>query len=370
MAALRLAVAGREVLLIEKERGAHHKVCGEFLSAEAVHYLRQTGIEPLDLGAHAIQRVRLHSAARNIEARLPFTALSLSRRILDDALLVRAQEAGSVVRRGACVERLETQSGGWSVRLRGGGAIRAATVFLATGKHDLNAWERGGATQSDLVGFKMHWRLAPAQSEILRGAMELFLFRGGYGGLSMVEDGTANLCLVVRRNTLRLLRGWEELFQSMQNELPTLHERLANAPPCWPKPLAISPIPYGHLGGPANGVWRVGDQAAVIPSFTGDGMSIALHTGALAAEMHLDGKGPDDYLLSVTDQLRAGMRFASGLSRAMVTPAGRAIAPVLLSLIPDAMARIALSTRIPERALLTTRVAGVVPIDRQAAPIA
>jgi hypothetical protein len=54
----------------------------------------------------------------------------------------------------------------------------------------------------------------------------------------------------------------------------------------------------------------------------------------------------------------------------MVTPAGRAIAPVLLSLIPDAMARIALSTRIPERALLTTRVAGVVPIDRQAAPIA
>ena len=94
MVALKLAAAGREVVLLEKEREAHHKVCGEFLSTEAIHYLRQARIEPLDLGAHAIQRVRLHSGTRNVGARLPFTALSLSRRILDDALLVKAQEVG------------------------------------------------------------------------------------------------------------------------------------------------------------------------------------------------------------------------------------------------------------------------------------
>ncbi|MGA8088356.1 MAG: FAD-dependent monooxygenase [Terracidiphilus sp.] len=375
MVAMRLAAAGREVVLVEKEREAHHKVCGEFLSAEAIHYLRQAGIEPLDLGAQSIQRVRFLSGARNVEARLPFTALSLSRRILDESLLVKAQQAGCAVRRAACVERLEAAGNGWSVRLRGGEAIQAKTVFLATGKHDLNAWERGGASQPDLVGFKMHWRLAPAQSEILRGVMELFLFRGGYGGLAMVEAGTveggiANLCLVVRRNTLRLLGGWEQLLHSMQNQLPALHDLLTDATPCWQKPLAISPIPYGHLGGPANGVWRVGDQAAVIPSFTGDGMSIALHTGILAAEMYLAGKGPDEYLLSVTVQLRAAMQFASRLSRAMVTPAARAIAPVLLSLVPSAIARIALSTRIPEPALLTTRVGPVAPIPRQSAPIA
>ncbi len=351
MVAMRLAAAGREVVLLEKEREAHHKVCGEFLSAEAIQYLRQAGIEPLDLGAQAIQRVRFHSGARNVEARLPFPALSLSRRILDESLLVKAQESGCAVRRGTCVERLEAAGDRWSVRLRDGGTIQAATVFLASGKHDINAWERGGATQADLVGFKMHWRLAPAQTEVLNGTMELFLFRGGYGGLAMVENGTANLCLVVRRNRLRLLGGWEGLLQSMQNELPALHDRLADAAPCWQKPLAISPIPYGHLGGPANGVWRVGDQAAVIPSFTGDGMSIALHTGVLAAEMYLDGKSPHDYLLRVTDQLRTGMRFASGLSRAMVTPAARAIAPTLLSLIPGTISRIALSTRIPGRAM-------------------
>jgi flavin-dependent dehydrogenase len=369
MVAMRLAAAGREVLLLEKEREAHHKVCGEFLSREAVHYLQMAGIEPLHLGAHAIQRVRLHSGRKAVEARLPFTALSLSRCILDETLLAKAQEAGCEVRRGAFADKLEAIGDGWSVRLRGGETIRAKTVFLATGKHDLSAWERGGATQPDLVGFKMHWKLSQSQSEILGGVMELFLFRGGYGGLSMVEGGMANLCLVVRRNTLRLLGGWTELLQSIRSEVPALHERLHNATPSWRKPLAISPIPYGHLGGPADGVWRVGDQVAVIPSFTGDGMSIALHSAILATDTYLNGKTADAYMRCLTDQLHSGMRFASALSRAMVTPAARSIAPFLLSLMPSAIGRIALSTRIPDRALLTTRVTAGTPIVRHPAPI-
>jgi flavin-dependent dehydrogenase len=369
MAAMRLAATGREVVLLEKEREAHHKVCGEFLSREAIHYLRQAEIEPLHLGAHAIQRVRLHSGNKTVEARLPFTALSLSRRILDETLLAKAQEAGCEVRRSAFVDKLEAIGDGWSVRLRGGESIRTKRVFLATGKHDVKAWERGRATQPDLVGFKMHWKLAQAQSEILRGVMELFLFRGGYGGLSMIEDRTANLCLVVRRRTLRVLGGWTELLQSIRHEVPALGDRLHNATTSWQKPLAISPIPYGHLGGPADGVWRVGDQVAVIPSFTGDGMSIALHSAILATDMYLNGDGADDYVRRLTDQLRSGMRFATGLSRTMVTPAARTLAPFLLSLMPSAMGRIAISTRIPDRALLTTRVTAGTPIVRHAAPI-
>ncbi len=59
VAAMRLAQAGREVLLIEKERTAQHKICGEFLSPEAVAYLREAGVEPLRLGAALLRRVRL-----------------------------------------------------------------------------------------------------------------------------------------------------------------------------------------------------------------------------------------------------------------------------------------------------------------------
>jgi menaquinone-9 beta-reductase len=116
-------------------------------------------------------------------------------------------------------------------------------------------------------------------------------------------------------------------------------------------------------------VWRVGDQVAVIPSFTGDGMSIALHSAILATDMYLNGESAYEYVRRLTSQLRAGMRLASGLSRAMVTPAARAITPFLLSLVPNALGRIALSTRIPNRVLLTAHHTGGAHIIRQPSPI-
>src|ERR1039457_6254632 len=92
MVAIRLAAAGRQVTLLEKESSAHHKVCGEFLSREAVEYLRQVGVDPLVLGAATIRFVRVTSKRKTVETALPFTALSLSRFALDAAMLSRAVE--------------------------------------------------------------------------------------------------------------------------------------------------------------------------------------------------------------------------------------------------------------------------------------
>lgn len=188
MLAIRLASAGREVTLLEKERAAHHKVCGEFLSREAVEYLRAAGIEPLRLGAATIRSIRLSVMRKVVEAALPFTALSLSRHVLDEAMLARAAECGCNVVRGAFVESLVNRDGLWHAQLRGGDSWCAPTAFLASGKHDLRGIDRAPFAQGDLVGFKLHWRLSAAQTEALRETMELFLFPGGYGGLALVED--------------------------------------------------------------------------------------------------------------------------------------------------------------------------------------
>jgi flavin-dependent dehydrogenase len=101
-----------------------------------------------------------------------------------------------------------------------------------------------------------------------------------------------------------------------------------------------------------RGLWCVGDQAAVIPSFTGDGVSIALHSAALAAQMFLDGESVSEYNHALRAQLSRGMSLATWLSRAMVTEAGRRLSVPALSLAPQAMRWIAASTRIPSRALL------------------
>jgi hypothetical protein len=97
----------------------------------------------------------------------------------------------------------------------------------------------------------------------------------------------------------------------------------------------------------------VGDQAAVIPSFTGDGMSIALHSGALAARMYLSGESADAYHRKLMAQLRRQMWVATAVSRSIVTDAGRTAAHSGVALFPWTLRWIAALTRIPKRVLLS-----------------
>jgi menaquinone-9 beta-reductase len=352
MIALRLTAAGRDVLLIEKEPGLHHKVCGEFLSREAVDYLHQAGINPLDLGATSIRTLRLSAGEKTITASLPFQALSLSRCVLDAALLARVEENGGQILRGMAVESLTPDGNHWIASLSNGNSTRASTVFLATGKHDLRGFSRSPARQSDLVGFKTLWQLRPSQLDALRDCMDLYLFPGGYGGLSLIEGGAANLCLVLRRSRLRVAGGWAQLLALILGGNRQLRRLLADATPLWQRPLAISPIPYGYLVRESGGLWCVGDQAAVIPSFTGDGISIALHSAALAVQMFLAGSSAAEYNRKLHAQLTRAMTLATWLSRGAVTSAGRAAALSALTLVPNAMRWVAEATRVPRSSLV------------------
>lgn len=351
MVALRLATAGLRVTLVEREPGTHDKVCGEFLSREAVHYLRQVGLDPLKLGAQVIRTVRLSSGDKVVSSPLPFEALSLSRRTLDEALLTRAAQTCEV-RRGAAVESLSAQGKLWITSLTDGRTLHASAVFLATGKHDLRGFGRPAGRQSDLVGFKVHFALAPAKIDALREAMDLYLFPGGYGGISLVEKDVANLCLVVRRAVWKEAGGWRHLIENIVHSNRHLYELLDGATPLISRPLAISPIPYGYLAAESGGLWRVGDQAAVIPSFTGDGMSIALHSATLAAQIFLAGKSSADYTSALRAQIRRQISFATWLSQACVTSAGRAAALTFLPLAPVLLRWIAALTRIPSSSLV------------------
>ncbi len=354
-----LASAGRDVVLLERESGPHDKVCGEFLSREAVLYLNALDIDPLALGAQRIDAVRLASGKRVATVDLPFSALSLSRRVLDDALLNRAAQAGARVRMGARVQSLDILDGGWQARLSDGESISAKSAFLATGKHDVRGWPRPAGRQPDLIGFKQYWRLEAGQAAALTGHVELILFPGGYAGLEPVEDGRANLCLVVRRKRFAALgQQWAELLDAIRLNSPLLDRRLAGAEPCMDRPLAIASIPYGYVGGKSDGLWRLGDQTAVIPSFAGDGMSIALHSANVAAACFLNGGSAADYQRRIAADIGPAVRFATMLSMLSVHPAGRPLIGWGAASIPGAMRMVAAGTRVPKSAL---RRAGLVP---------
>ena len=130
-----------------------------------------------------------------------------------------------------------------------------------------------------------------------------------------------------------------------------LAERLDGAVPLLAKPLAVSSIPYGLLPRQAaDGVWRLGDQAAVIPSFSGDGMAMALHSALVAAEMYERGAGAAEFALAMRTQFQNSVRLATAISRVMVQAP---MAAQVARLWPGLLGRIAARTRMPATALMT-----------------
>ncbi|MBZ6076962.1 NAD(P)/FAD-dependent oxidoreductase [Microvirga puerhi] len=353
-AACRFAEAGcRQVLLVERTSEAHHKVCGEFLSIEAQRYLTRLGIDLDLLGASEISSVRVVRGHSIAEADLPFRARGLSRKILDEALLAQAAAAGATLSRGMTIRSIDFRDR--SCCLSGDSSqLRARTVFLATGKHDLRGAKRPiEGFRDDLIGFKMHATLLERQQDALQGTVEILLFPGGYAGLQMIEGGLANLCLLISRQSFDAAgRSWSGLREYLFEHCPHLAMRLEGAVMAFSKPLAISHLPYGFVYAPCSepeGLFRLGDQFAVIPSFTGDGMAIALHTGLAAATSYLQyGRRSDVFHRQLRVDIHRQFRIASLIHGASGRPMAQSCFVRLFQAWPAAMQHVAGRTRLSD----------------------
>jgi flavin-dependent dehydrogenase len=314
-AACGLAGLGRDVVLIERTAEPHHKVCGEFLSVETQMQLRRLGVDPSALGAVPIEQAAVHSSSRSVTSALPFRALSLSRYRLDAALLRRAQDSGARLNRNVTVKSVTPDGSGWNVSCDNGETVSCRNLVLATGKLGLRGVD--DLRDGSLVGLKMHLRPSPEVRRALEGRVELFFLDSSYVGLELIEDGIANLCLVLPRATMsRAGPGWQALHGHLASALPALAERLEGAEPLWDKPKAVVCPTGGHLHRERKtAVYRVGDRLAHIPPFTGDGLAIALASAALAVEHIQLGLSPDAYLAAARQLTASPIRLASMIAR-------------------------------------------------------
>lgn len=344
-AACTLAVAGREVVLLERSAGPHHKVCGEFISTETQAMLRRLGVDPSALGAVPIDSVGIHVGRHRVATRLPFRAVSLSRFKLDQALLNRAQQAGAEVRTDVSVQGVLHDAGCWQVRLAGGQMLHSRQLVVATGKQGLRGLR--DSRDTSLVGLKMHLRL-PGAAALMR-RVDLFMVDRSYVGLELVEDGIANLCLVMNRKLAQQVgSGWPTLRAHLIAVSPRLAEYLDGAEPQFDKPLAVVCPAGGHLDdetGPR--AYRVGDRLAHIPPFTGDGLAIAVASGTLAAQHIICGRPPSAYLAAARALAGRPIQLAGIVSRLAASRTGRALIIGGASLVPGLVAGVVRRTRLP-----------------------
>jgi flavin-dependent dehydrogenase len=342
--ALELVRNGRRVTLLERSWAAHHKVCGEFLSHETQAVLGSFGIDGAALGATAIANFRLVKGERQATTALPFQAAGLSRFRLDEALLGAAERAGVNVVRGVRVTSVEPGDGAVIVKTQTR-AWRAAAVALATGKHSVRALARPAGR---MVGFKLHLE-SPAAAQALVGMVQLVFFRAGYLGACLVEDKTLSIGWVMEEQMVRSVGAdWSAQRSHLAQQSSLIADLLAGARPLFAKPVATAAIPFGFLRTKAiaRQVYPVGDQLAVVPSFTGDGMAIALCSGLAAARAVLDGKPAPIFQREFIGRLRAQFRTAVALGRILETPATCAVAVAVARMLPPLAAKMASATRL------------------------
>lgn len=307
-AAILLARAGIPHLLVERARETCDALCGGFLSWRTLDSLQGLGIEPESLGPARVTHVRFFAGNQVADARLPRPARGVSRRHLDSLLLDHAARAGAAIERGVTVKAIE----GTTARLEDGGEIAADALFLASGKHDIRGLARPTEARGadPTLGLRIRLAPAPALNRLVGDAIELHLFDRGYMGVILQEDGSANCCMAVHRSRLTEAGDPDRLLESLAAESPRLAERLA-----WRRGGeaidAVANVPYGwRVRAGTAGLFRLGDQAGVIPSLAGEGMGIAIASGIRAARAYVNA-GSD-----------AAIPFQNRLARDLARPIG------------------------------------------------
>ena len=315
--AARLAQAGRRVALCERDRFPRDKLCGEFLSGESRRVLGELGcLAELDaLHPAVIRACRFTSPSGAVcGANLPSPALGISRRVLDDVLLRHAARSGAVVLQGAHVRRVEMSAAKGSSPLEcrvyfrpqpGAHAANPLTAGLIVAAHGRRAQldrELGRAFMRcahPYVGLKRHHRpRASAAGERLAteldGFVEVHAFHGGYCGMSFVESGVVNVCMLVTESFLADLPSsrWENVRDGLCCANPRLAERLAALEPNEEAVHAVAGIPFSIKERSSGPVFFVGDAAGMIAPFCGDGQAMALRSALLLGDLILQTPTP------------------------------------------------------------------------------
>jgi flavin-dependent dehydrogenase len=257
--ALGIGLRRREVPVRLLEAGTYprHRICGEFISGRGLEALRLLGVRnfPGDIGAREAQNVALYADSARIGThQLPSKALSISRFILDQALANAFLDAGGKLECG----------------VRWTGEVGEGTVMASGRRRHMH--DRGVRW----FGIKVHTRDVPLEADL-----EMHLFKDRYVGLCQLADGTVNVC--------GLFRGAGEAHTGDALKRlcgpggSALHARLTNGRFDTDSLCSVAGFSFERAPFETREC-RIGDALTMIPPVTGNGMSIAFESAALAVE--------------------------------------------------------------------------------------
>ncbi len=331
-AAITLARAGREVLVVDKATFPRDKCCGDGLTTGALRQLDELGLDPATVPSWQVVHDVVVRDPTGRETSLPLprgqgTFAAVARRVeLDDALVGLARGAGATVREGVALDHATTGGDRVTVSLADGSQVAARYAIGADGMWSplRKQLEPGGAAP-DLGEWHAFRQYFASVGE--RASRELFVWfepdlLPGYAWCFPVAGGGANVGFGIQRGgtitTREMGRLWPRLLERPHVRAVLGPHAVAEGPhKAWPIPAHIGSARLQAAGGRAL---LVGDAAGATDPLTGEGIGQALLTGRLAADAVLAAGGLDPHraAASYQDAVRRELVPDAELSRLLI----------------------------------------------------
>ncbi|MDB2555352.1 NAD(P)/FAD-dependent oxidoreductase [Flavobacteriaceae bacterium] len=279
--AIHLSSRKKRVLLIEKNEYPKHKVCGEYISNEVLPYLNSLGINPINEGAKQITKVHISTTKSNlIKGELPLGGFGMSRYFLDNLLVKKAQLNGVQILKDT-VDSIHFKKDSFTITTKSSGVFQSKITIGAFGKRsslDQKMKRKFIQKKSPYLAVKIH-----VKGVFPENLVALHNFKGGYCGVSKVEDNAINVCYITEYRSFKKHKNITDFQEQVVFKNKHLRKIFKETSPVFEKPLTISQVSFQTKNPVEDHIIMCGDTAGMIHPLCGNGMGIAISSAQLAS---------------------------------------------------------------------------------------
>jgi len=254
-----------------------------------VPFLQQEGLYPDSFNPAQISEFLLSSVrGKTIKLQLDLGGFGISRYAFDHFLYEKAKQAGVGFLLNTEVDAIAFKNDEFEIKTSEQ-EVRSSIVIGAFGKRsklDAQLNRHFFKKRSPYVGVKYHIRTQHPANMIA-----LHNFRGGYCGISNIEDNKTNLCYLTHRDNVKKFKSIREMEEHILFENPLLKNIFTESDFIFEKPEVINEISFETKEPVWNHILMTGDAAGMITPLCGNGMAMAIHSAKILSDLlrvHID----------------------------------------------------------------------------------